>query len=171
GALAPALEALVARLLAKSAGDRPETMRAVCGELDALLAAAPDSDGAVAPAPVQAGRTVAYQSTGAGSTRVETTLRAASAERVDAVAGDGAAGGRPRRTFWTVAVVAVALLAGGGGLWRAATRSRSNDVAAVDPAPPGPPAPPAPAPPHPASPLPPPSPPPPSPPPPPVTGT
>jgi serine/threonine-protein kinase len=154
--LPPALEALVARLLAKSAGDRPQTMRALAAELDALLAAAPAAGPptevlAAPPQAARAGGTVAYDAVKGAFPRIESTLRSATAEKAPTPpVTAGATVAKRGRTAWIVALAAVALAAGGVGLWRVqmAPQAAIQTVEpalpppAPTPAPPDPPAPP-----------------------------
>jgi len=73
-ALLRPVEALVARMLAKSRDDRPQTMRDVIVELDALRASK--------PAPVGIGSTRILPSSASQLPMVQTTMRSASGERM-----------------------------------------------------------------------------------------
>jgi serine/threonine-protein kinase len=109
-----AVENLVARTLAKAPGDRPATMRALVAELDEALATAPVPAPVVGPTP-KVGLTEIMPP----PSKVQTTLRSASAEKMDVFSGDadGArdqAPVRTRRTGPILGAVAAALVVGIG---------------------------------------------------------
>jgi serine/threonine protein kinase len=116
----PSVEALVARLLAKSPADRPQTMRALIEELDAAMG---DEPPATAALPAQSHSAAPLQRTRLlpppDRPRVQTTLRSASGERL-ARAEPGSPPpvlGR-RRTGPFIAGAALAVVFGGVALWR-----------------------------------------------------
>jgi hypothetical protein len=117
----PAAEALIARLLAKSPDGRPQTMRELVTELDAVIAgtasgaAAPPGERGPAPRPVV--RTVLLPE---NEPPRHTTLGAASSEKLDAVSETRGGGAIPvRRGRWPFVAAAALLVAGAAGfaLW------------------------------------------------------
>jgi eukaryotic-like serine/threonine-protein kinase len=105
-----AVEALVARLLSKAPGDRPQTMRDVAAELDAL---APYE-----PVPAVAGRTMVLPSSTLAMPVVTTTMRSASGEKVTVPETDERGVARPRRKGPIIIAAAVAVAIAGVGAWR-----------------------------------------------------
>ena len=144
--LPAAADALVARLLAKSPDERPQTMRDLMSELDAIMAAlaaaAPDraSDRGVSSRPVA--RTAAAASAPPATEekpRPQTTLGSASAERMDAV-NDSVLIPAPRRRRPLLAIVGTAAVAAAGiGIWMKmqppSETPASAPIAAAAPAP------------------------------------
>jgi eukaryotic-like serine/threonine-protein kinase len=118
-ALPPAVETLVARMLAKSPADRPQTMRAVIEELDAAIEGAPAM---TAVLPVHTPGAAAAQKTRLFSDdrmpKVPTTMRSASGEMVAGDTDDQPVGARKRRPLPLVAAGVIAVLVGGVGIWR-----------------------------------------------------
>jgi hypothetical protein len=129
-ALPASMDALVARMLAKAPGDRPQTMRGLIGELLAAVAAVPAGSGAptmTAPV-VRQGGTMLLEP--AESPNVHTTLRSASAEKMSAVkTGEEQAVAKSRRLGLVFAGAAMAVVAGGIGLWRASVKGPAGAAA------------------------------------------
>jgi serine/threonine-protein kinase len=139
----PALDELVARMLAKPPAERPQTMQAVVAELDRLggVARPTGKPGSAFPATVRmvggprlgtppvGSRPAPSAPVVSAPAPVQTTLRSAASEHVrTAVAEDRSPGESPdfeprleiartRRT-WPLLVVATAALAAGFGYWR-----------------------------------------------------
>jgi hypothetical protein len=144
-ALPEAVDALVARLLAKSPDDRPPTMRALVGELEAIVAGAPNAArGSSAPAGSSrrasavkldepsvaptggvgsAGGTMVLPTTEPRQVQmpvVRTTLGSASSERMPAVVLTGEAEApKSRHAGPRLVAAALVLVVGGLGIWRA----------------------------------------------------
>jgi eukaryotic-like serine/threonine-protein kinase len=159
-ALPEALDALVARMLAKSPDDRPQTMRALVGELEALAAGTPDA----LAVPSQRAPAVILDELGvaptggvgaAGGTMVlptpapkqmpvvQTTLGSASSERIPVVGLTGEAEPpKSRHAGPRLAAAALVVVVGGLGIWRAtkhvsdAPTGASSAVATTAPPPP-----------------------------------
>jgi serine/threonine-protein kinase len=128
-AVPPALDDLIARMLAKSPADRPQTMRAFLLELDAIKAGAGIAVGAPAapsvhlgPSPAS-GRVVAggtmllpqpSQPSGGNQAKLQTTLASASAEKLAAL-GEAPKPGR-MKPIWAAAI-AIAVVGGAVGIW------------------------------------------------------
>jgi serine/threonine protein kinase len=137
-ALPEAVDGLVARLLAKSPDDRPPTMRALVGELEAL-AGTPNAPGASNAPAVPSGRAPAVKidepgvapAGGVGSAGgtmvlpspapvVQTTLGSASSERIPVVNLTGEAQApKSRHAGIRLGVAALVVVVGGLGIWRA----------------------------------------------------
>jgi serine/threonine-protein kinase len=145
------LETLVARMLAKAPGDRPQTMTALIAELDALsdVDLEPASRPGTAP-PVHGAPGV--PPSGTAILAAPSTLGSASAERLISVADrDGLTSPQRRGAAPWKIVLAFTLLAGAGGTaWRVLNRPAPVAIKeprpAVLPADPGPAAPAAPSP-------------------------
>jgi hypothetical protein len=119
-------EDLVARTLAQSPGDRPATMLVLVAELDEVLAGLPASAVGQPPLVARPGETLAFPS------RIQTTLRSASSEKIDVVGADGDAPGglgpvRTRRTGPILGAAAAVLVVGIG--FFALNRSPTTAVA------------------------------------------
>jgi serine/threonine-protein kinase len=147
-----AVDALCDRLLSKTPDGRPQTMRDLIAELDAVIAAAPGAaaSGRVADRPVAAipvARTVAPtidRPATADRVRAQTTLGSASSEKISVVTDtDDALVPAARSAKPLLAGVGVLAVAG-VALWFG-LRPPGNDAIVAKPAP-GPTAPPAPAP-------------------------
>ena len=136
-AVPAAIENLVARMLAKSPGDRPATMRALVAELDEAIAAVPASATVVGPPALRVGRPVEVLTI---PSKVQTTLGSASAEKM-AVIADAAADAadlapiRTRRTGPVVAVASSAALVLVIGLWFVKRQPAAPEVAPAAQAP------------------------------------
>ena len=125
--LPASVDALVARMLAKAPGDRPQTMRRLMAELDAAVSGQLGMTGA---AELQGGTLVLDP---VEIPKAQTTMRSASAEKLPAADGDlGVPVGRARRTGLAVGAGALALLIGGFGLWRANAKHPSEALAGGD---------------------------------------
>jgi hypothetical protein len=145
-AISPAVNALGARLLAKSPADRPQTMAALVQELDAAMAGAPAASAergepvAARAAPADAGTGPA--SSGARETpRIQTTLRSAASETFpDVGTGVAPAAAKGRKTGVVVLVGAAlaAAIVGGMYLRRGVEPAPGATSAATAPAAPGP---------------------------------
>jgi eukaryotic-like serine/threonine-protein kinase len=136
-AFSEALDALVARMLAKSPADRPQTMRALVAELDAIAAGAPNDPAAASTPnpPMGIDERIAAPTGAAGPAgatvllptpalmqmpKVQTTLGSASSERMPVVSlADEADVPKTRRAGPIWAAAALAVVVGGFGIWRA----------------------------------------------------
>jgi serine/threonine-protein kinase len=117
-ALPPSADALVARMLAKSPDDRPQTMRALIGELEAVISSEPamtavlEADAAPPASPAEA-------------PKVQTTLRFASAEKLPGESiGESPAPRTKRRPTRALAATAfvgvITVVISGFAIWRQA---------------------------------------------------
>jgi tRNA A-37 threonylcarbamoyl transferase component Bud32 len=118
-ALPASIEAIVSRMLAKAPDDRPQTMRALIGELDGVAVSEPaitvdvPSEAPSSPAAIEI-------------QRVQTTLRSATAEKID-VAGIGTFS---RRGLVAGGIALVTIV--GLGIWKArAPRESAAPLAAA----------------------------------------
>jgi tRNA A-37 threonylcarbamoyl transferase component Bud32 len=157
--IAPAVDALVARLLAKPPAERPQTMRDVIDEIDeigAAVAAAPAAPARSADRPVAARPIAETAPPIRERPQAQTTLRSAASERMGAVregAGDTPVPATPSRrpVLFTVTAL-VAATAATSAIWMAkrpaaeAPPSAVTAAAAAAPAPPPPPSAPPPRP-------------------------
>jgi serine/threonine-protein kinase len=162
-AFPPQLEALVARLLEKSPDERPQTMRALCAELDSLTAllgapvaalppprsppatvkAATKVLPAVSPPaapppilPAPAGGTISYQDGSAARAPVETTFRSGASELMAVSGGADERAGKGPITWSRISIaVALSLVAVGFGVWKAVGGSAADTQVALPPPP------------------------------------
>jgi serine/threonine-protein kinase len=149
-----AVDALVARLLAKSPDQRPQTMRDLVAEIDALGAAAPRATARSTDRPVAA-RPVARTAPLAGDApKLPTTLGSSASEKMSVVTDDRVAPTTRIRGTLFVAVAGLAAAAAAAAIWisKRPLESTPAPVAAVAAPPLNPPAvAPAPTPPPPAA--------------------
>jgi serine/threonine-protein kinase len=104
----PAIGALVARMLAKAPDDRPQTMRALGAELDAIQAS-------LAPSPPETGEA---RQAADGPTRTPAARTSASSEQLTVDGAFDRRAARHRRRSRLIKTAALAVALGGTWIWR-----------------------------------------------------